>query len=277
MRTITILTICLFTLSLSAQKIKFKKGAVKIDDKETYRFEKIKKDNQVRPTVQMKNMSGDVVIEIKDNPIYYDQLPCEASPRMYEYMNTITFKDAEPVTIPYFNRMNVSKALHKLLEDTDFYKVGEMSPATMENLLTKMEQVKVEKVMNSLKEINKARKLNASASEAKFGKLAERKPATEITLRNNKISENVNLGEVKLKEKGAIMSLYEISNNQGEIIASLTLNKSGSKKATGKILTLVDDVSKEFSYELSITDKKFDPTEKRQAQMIQYLVDMGYL
>ncbi len=277
MRTFTILTICLFTLSLNAQKVKFKKGVVKIDNKESYKFEKIKKDNQIRPTIQMKNMSGDMLIEIKDNPINYEQLPSEKSPRMYEYMNTITFKDDEPITIPYFNRLNVSKALHKLLEDTDFYKGGELSPATKQSLLSKMEQEKVETAMSSLEEKNKARKINAAASEEKFGKLTEREPAKQIDLGNNEIRENGKLGKVSLKEKGSILSVYEISNNRGEIIAKMILNKSGSKKATGNILTLVDEVRKEFSYELTLTDNNFDPTEKRQAQMIQYLVDMGYL
>ena len=140
-----------------------------------------------------------------------------------------------------------------------------------------MEQEKVETAMSSLEEKNKARKINAAASEEKFGKLTEREPAKQIDLGNNEIRENGKLGKVSLKEKGSILSVYEISNNRGEIIAKMILNKSGSKKATGNILTLVDEVRKEFSYELTLTDNNFDPTEKRQAQMIQYLVDMGYL
>lgn len=276
MKHLLTLLICLLSFTVFSQKIKFKKNVVKIDDKEMYKMVKIKDKALIRPTIQMQDMSGNTLIEIKDAMTWYEKLYYETEPRDFEYMNLIVFNTlGEEYQVPYLNRMKVGKALHKIIETTDFYKDGEIDEGFVKKVLSELSYASAEQILKNLKDQNETRIENAKLSQEKFGDAKERKPGRKIDVTNGKVSDGITVGTISLKKKGKIMNTFEIKNLNDELIATLWLDNQPG--LGGSIRTVVDDKLEKFKFEKSMSDKSFDPTEKRQAEMVKYLIDMGYL
>lgn len=278
MRLFLTTSIILFCLSINAQKIKYKKGKVKVDETEKYIFDKIKGDDHIRPTYQFKDMSDALIFEIKDAALTLPQLPYESKARMYKFMQSISIPTLNmEETIPYMNRMNARKFIHKVLEKTAFYKTGEFNNEVADKLLSELEIESVQATISAFGELKNLRATNYEASKIKFGEYVERDASQDVTINGEKINCGGNIGKIKEKEKGKIGTSYEILNTNKELIATLYLENPEIKGKTGRLVTIVDEKEKNFKFEVTMKDKQFDPTTKRQIKAMKYLVDSGYL
>ena len=286
------------TFSLSAQKVKYKKGKVLVNKEHTYNFKKLKPDSPSKSlnNFVLEDLDAKVVFELKDTVFYYDQLPNEKTSRIaYEaYICSIPDMKYEAL-MPYNAILNYPKRKIKELKKVGFFKDSEFSKEAFDEFIKKQYPKAIEKNLESIVKINPVRVKNYELNKAKFGDLLEREPAKPSVKRNFKKSDiyffkegETVIATVKLTNKGSHNHAYSIINSNSEEIGAINIfqnieNKNGTEyyKYNVKHFALGEENSKEsfkwFYKNLNMIDKSNPSLDEKLENIVNYLVNNGLL
>lgn len=220
------------------QKVKFDDDVVLIDKVKKYDFIRTQKGGMTGlSNAILKDLSGNIIFEIQDTSLYYDQLPNELGKREAIFTNYLSAPGlGKKVLVPGIISYNIRKEFVKALDEFGFFKTGILDEAIFEKLVLKYKAKEFELILKDFDVTNKERFDIAKLIEKTFGPLVVREPGKASYFNDNISDGKLNVGKFVLEGKGSYASTYKIISSNGAHVASLTIIPSESKANVRSIL-----------------------------------------
>jgi hypothetical protein len=265
---------------LLSQKVKFDDDAVLIDKVKKYDFLRTKKGGLTGlSNAELKDLQGNMILEIKDTSLFYKRLPNELGDRVAVFTNYIKApKLGKTVIVPEIISYNIRKDFVKALEELGFFKDDLLDEQRFEQLCKMFKSLEFVKTMSEIDTANVERFEISKIIENKFSPLLVREPGT-VKHWNGKIQDGKkDVGKFVIVTKGSYSSTYKIIDSKGNHVADLSVIPRESR---ANVRFFLQGERRKWFY-FKTSDGLSPPTPEEILNYFfntsaKYVVDNGYL